>query len=92
MPSVDATSEAPARRGYTPNELAPLLRVSPDKVRRWIESGELQAVNTATARCGRPRYVVLPEHLEAFTRQRSAAQPKPTPRRRRRVAKDYYPD
>lgn len=92
MPSVDIAADAPAPRGYTPNEFARLARVSADKVRAWIRSGELGAIDTATARCGRPRFVILPEHATAFAHRRSAAQQKPRPRRKRRVVKDYYPD
>jgi hypothetical protein len=70
-----------------------LLRVSPDQIRAWIKAGELGAVNTARRRCGRPRYVILPHHLADFTVKRSAAAPRPAPRRRRRrEIKDYYPD
>lgn len=87
---------APAPRGYTPNELARLLRVSPDAVRAWIKAGELGALDTARRRCGRPRYVILPHHLAEFEHRRRAATPaaKPAPRRRQRrtVAVDYYPD
>lgn len=82
----------PIGRGWTPNELARLLRVSPDRVRGWIVRGELQALNTAATRCGRPRYVVLPHHLAAFEQGRRASEPAPPRRRRRRPAKDYYPD
>jgi hypothetical protein len=93
MPPPDLDTDAPAARGYTPNELARLLRVSPDRVRGWIQRGELKAVNTATARCGRPRYVVLPHHLAEFERDRSAGPaPKAIRRRRRACAVDYYPD
>lgn len=80
-------------RGLTPNELARLLRVSPDRVRAMIASGELGAVNTATPRCGKPRYVVMPWHLKAWEERHRAARPAPTPRRRRpAAAKDFYPD
>ena len=79
--------------GLTPNELARVLRVSPDRVRGWIRSGELAAINTAGTRCGRPRFVVLPHHLAEFEHGRLAADPpKPKARRRRTVAIDYYPD
>ncbi len=44
-----------ASRGYTVRDLAGYYRVSEDKIRRWIAAGELKAVNTATALCGRPR-------------------------------------
>lgn len=85
----------PARReaGMTPNELARVLRVSPDRVRHWIQSGELKAIDTSDRRCGRPRFVILPAALEEFIRSRSvAAPPKPAARRPRLSAvRDYYP-
>jgi hypothetical protein len=83
-----------ALRGHTPNELAKLLRVGPDRVRAWIKSGELPAVNVAVARCGKPRFVVLPHQLAEFTRRRAAGTvPKPPKRRRPPAgAVDYYPD
>jgi excisionase family DNA binding protein len=81
-----------AERGYTPRELARLLRVSPDRVRSWIAAGELGAIDTARHRCSKPRYVILPQHVEEFLRRRSAS-PAPKPRRRKRTcAVDYYPD
>jgi len=48
------------RCGLTPREVAKLLRVNADRVRGWIKSGELRALNVATARCGRPRFVIYP--------------------------------
>jgi excisionase family DNA binding protein len=84
-----------ATRGYTPRELARVLRVSPDRVRAWIQAGELGAIDTARNRCGRPRYVILPHHLAEFEQRRRAATPapKPPPRRRRLPAViDFYPD
>jgi hypothetical protein len=73
--------------------VAKRLRVSPDKVRRWIKAGHLQALSTSDARCARPRYVVLPEALADFVRGRAAAQPAPAPRRKRRPAgADFFPD
>jgi hypothetical protein len=90
-PVNDALLSPPC--GYTPAELARHLRVSPDQIRCWIKSGELGAINTARRRCGRPRYVILPHHLADFSRQRSAAEPRPSPRRRRRRhVIDFYPD
>jgi hypothetical protein len=90
------TSHTPAdvtSRGHTPNELARILRVSPDQVRAWIKSGELGAIDTSRRRCGRPRFVVLPHHLAEWERRRSAAQPpKPARRKRPPAVIDYYPD
>src|SRR5690349_8311579 len=74
-----------AARGYTPAELARLLRVSPDRVRAWIVSGELGAVDTARVRCGRPRYVILPHHLAEWERRRRVGPPPQPGRRRKRT-------
>jgi hypothetical protein len=83
----------PINTGYTVPELAPLLRVSEDRVRAWIKSGALPAINTNDAKCGRPRFIVLPEQLAEFCRSRSAAQPQPAPRRPRRKAEvDHFPE
>jgi excisionase family DNA binding protein len=73
--------------------VAKLLRVGRAKVRRWVESGELAAVDVAGARCGRAQLRVLPDALAAFLRGRQAAQP-PQPRRmqKRMAIVDYYPD
>jgi hypothetical protein len=79
--------------GYTPRELAKALRVSPDRIRQWIVSGELGAIDTARLRCGKPRYVILPHHLDEFARRRAAAPPPNPARRRKRTGLvDYYPD
>jgi hypothetical protein len=85
---------ADGARGFTPNELARLLRVSPDRVRAWIKSGKLDAINTARTRSGKPRFVILPRHLEEFERGHRVSPPhKPSPRRRRPSTEiDFYPD
>jgi excisionase family DNA binding protein len=88
-----AAEAGAAARGYTPAELARVLRVSADRVRAWIQAGELGAIDTARHRCGRPRFVVLPSHLAEFARKRSAAPPpKPARRKRRPETIDYFPD
>jgi hypothetical protein len=86
-------STNPQQPGYTPRELARMLRVSPDKIRAWIQAGTLSAINTAPVKCGRPRFVILPHHLAAFENRRQVTPPsKPPPRRRRRQdVTDYYP-
>ena len=86
-------ADTPAR-GMTPRETARYLRVGIDRVRGWISCGELTALDVSDRRTGPRRYVVLPEHLEAFARRRAAVTtPAPTPRRKRRTAAvDYYPD
>jgi len=81
-------------RGLTVSDIAQRLRVGEDKIRTWIRSGKLKAINTAEP-LARPRYVVLPETLEEFVCARTVAPPPPTPKRRRRqqpATKDYFPD
>jgi hypothetical protein len=79
--------------GLTVRDVARRYRVSPDKVRAWIRRGDLQAVNTATVLCGRPRWIILPDALAAFERPRDSTPPPKPPRRRRQPEiVDYYPD
>jgi hypothetical protein len=68
--------------------------VSEDKVRGWITRGELKAVNTAAALCGRPRWVIPAEALAEFERRRSSTPPPKSMRRRLRQGRaiDFYPD
>ena len=58
-------------RYLTPPEVAELLRVDPDKVRRWIARGELRAFNVASSGCVRPRWRIDPDDLTAFTERRT---------------------
>jgi excisionase family DNA binding protein len=89
MLPVESPSPVP---GLTPNELARLLRVSPDKIRLWINRGEMGAVNVADHTCGKPRYIVLPHHLAAFEQRRSASPPpKPARKKKRTKLVDFYP-
>jgi hypothetical protein len=83
----------PTPRGLTVADLVLRYRVSPDKIRAWINRGELSAVNTATALCGRPRWVVNPDSLAAFE-QRRASSPPPQPQKRKKKTGfvDYFPD
>jgi excisionase family DNA binding protein len=79
--------------GLTVSDVARRLRVGEDKVRGWINRGELAAINTATALCGRPRWVVSPESLAEFERRRAGGPPPAKPARKRRSAGlvDYFP-
>ncbi|VTR93578.1 unnamed protein product [Gemmata massiliana] len=82
-----------AGRGFTTAEVARRYRVSEDRVRAWIKSGLLKAVNTADVACGKPRFVVLPEALAEFERTRSPAPLPKVPRRRRPSNQiDFFPD
>ena len=59
-----------ARAQYlTPPEVARLLRVKPEKVRAWIDRGELQAIDVSDT-VGRPLYRVSATDLDAFIRRR----------------------
>lgn len=74
----------------TPPEVAKRLKVNPNKVRYWIISGELKAVNLVLNRnLRRPQYRIAEADLEAFLLRRTAipapskarpapARPKPT--------------
>jgi hypothetical protein len=80
-------------RGWTVRDVAGRYRVGMDKVRGWIRRGELRAVNTATALCGKPRWVVTNEAMAEFERRRSSTPPaKPQRMRQKHPQKDYYPD
>ena len=78
--------------GLTVRDVARRYRVGEDKVRQWIARGELRAINTAAALCGRPRWVIPPEALVEFERRRAGGPPPQKPRRRRRTRTiDFYP-
>src|SRR5262249_45490414 len=80
------------QRGMTPREASRLLRVSPARIRAWIASGELPAIDTSAVRCGRPRYIILPDRLAQLLRARQASLPPAPPRRKRQPAQvDCYP-
>jgi transposase len=73
-------AESLAAPGLTVRDVARRYRVSPDKVRGWIARGELPAVNTAAALCGKPRWVVTPDALASFERRRAGRPPPSRPR------------
>lgn len=80
--------------GLTVREFSRRYRVGEDKVRAWIRRGELRAINTAAALCGRPRWVIPPEALPEFEKYRCGGPVPKSPRRRRRQTQeiDFYPD
>src|SRR5262249_28959614 len=88
------TRDTPRPTGaMTPNTLARYLHVSPDKVRSWIKRGKLEAINTASAKCRKPRWVITPEALASFeSRQKPETPPKSAPRPKRQHGMvDYFP-
>lgn len=86
-------TEASVIRGFTVADLAQRYRVGEDKIRAWINRGEMVAINTGTSACGRPRYVVMPESLAAFEKLRATASPPKTTRRRRQTGPiNFFPD
>jgi excisionase family DNA binding protein len=98
MPDTQTAADLRARDatkllGMTVREAARYLRVSPDKIRGYIRASRLGAINTAGARCVKPRFVILPHQLAEFIQQNSAAPPpKPAKRRKRMDFIDYFPD
>ena len=79
--------------GYTVRDLAARYRVGEDKIRGWIKSGELSAINTAAVACAKPRYVVTADAIHDFERRRHAGPTTPTKKTRRKKTDliDYYP-
>jgi len=73
----------------SPPQIAKRLGIDPGKVRGWIDSGELPAVNIASRVGGRPRWRIAMDDWNAFLlRRRSPAPVVPQPRRRRRKMKN----
>src|SRR5262245_38772956 len=78
--------------GLTTCDLAKRYRVSQEKIRSWIASGQLHAVNTSEP-LARPRWVVPVEALAEFERRRAGG-PAPKTVRRKKASRgvDFYPD
>ena len=72
----------PTTHALFPREVAARLRVSVDKVRSWIASGKLRAVNVGDG-LKRPRWRIRESDLAEFEQSR-LSQPPPKPARRRR--------
>ncbi len=85
----------PPGRGtsLTTPEFARRYRIGEEKVLGLIRRGELRAVNTASALCGKPRWVITPEALAEFEKRRAGGPaPKPPKKRRRAGEIDFFPD
>jgi transposase len=60
--------------------------VSIETVRRWIDNGELKAVNVSRAANSRkPRWRITQAALDAFEAARTSGPSAPAPRRRKQV-------
>jgi hypothetical protein len=70
----------PVETAVTPPQLAARWHVSSEKILTWIANGELAALNVATRRGQRPRWIISPEAVDAFERARTA---KPVTRQQR---------
>jgi hypothetical protein len=80
------------RRKVSVPYLAKEWGIATNKITAWIKSGELKAINVATSRDQRPRYLIDRADIEAFERARLVVpeQP-PRPRRTRQTeVKDYF--
>jgi hypothetical protein len=78
------------RKKITPPELARQWGIDPHKVIAWVRSGELRAIDVATHRGGRPRYLIDLADVAAFEEARLVAPPTRVLRRRRTVRPKEY--
>ena len=77
-----AVLAAADKETFTPEEIARMLGVDPEKVRRWLRSGELVGYDLANNPRGqRPRYRVTKQALEEFLARRAVVPPTPAKRR-----------
>ena len=69
----------------TPPEVAELLRVKPERVRKWIERGELIGANLGDG--SRPRYRIARADLQAFLdkKKKKTERGKSTPKRKKKA-------
>ncbi len=85
----EKTSKRAKRRSadqfYTPPELARILRVDVMKIHRWINRGELSAVNVAGFGTTRPRWRIPPTAWDDFLLVQRNRPATPTPKKRRPV-------
>jgi excisionase family DNA binding protein len=69
MPPKPPTT-LPTGRRWNIREVANHFGTSVDTVSRWIEEGELRAVNVASTSSKIPRYSITDADIEAFTKRR----------------------
>lgn len=67
----------------SPPQIARARGVRVAKVIHWIRTGELEAINLASRRDGRPRWRISPEALARFDAARSSRVAIRSPARRR---------
>jgi hypothetical protein len=65
--------------------------VGEDKIRKWIESGELRAYNLSSSPLGRPRDRIPVEAEQEFLRRRQSGPTRTPARKRRQPGTDYFP-
>lgn len=70
----------------TPIEYAERIGIDPQKVRNWIESGLLRAVNISNGKV-KPRWKISPEAITDFEESRSERTQKPTKSKQKRKRK-----
>lgn len=65
----------------SPQQYAKRLGIDRGKVIKWIDGGQLAAINAATNPNGRPRWRIPEEAIEDFERRRANPAAAPTQRR-----------
>jgi Helix-turn-helix domain len=81
-------------RALTVRQVAYFFRVRVEKVRSWINRGELKAVNVAGTEGAKKKFRITPAALAEFEKRRSAVPPpKAAPRMKRPAAYiDFFPE
>ena len=72
------------RTKLSPPQLAAAWGIDVAKVLTWIKAGELRAINAATDRNGRARYLIDQADISIFELSRAVQPPTPRIRRRRK--------
>lgn len=77
------------RTKLTVRDVAERYGVSEARVRRWIQAGDLAAIDGAAGKGERPRYLIDEKDLADFDRRRAVGRrPAPAPRAARRPDPD----